>query len=163
MVFYNWVIFCLSLRRLKILIIRKAILRIQRENKMCPGQRISAFSMFLVKAALARYVSCVVSMWKDSSLRITKVLLWIVESGHSYLKVIETNLNVILILAKTSVWGKGVLMSQISTLPVLESCRLAVKNLGFNAKLSWVYHTNYSTIQHPTVGSQKSNTPQVEW
>ena len=64
-------------------------------------------------------------------------------SGHSHLKVIETDLNVILILAKTSVWGKGILMSQISTLPSLESRRLAVKNLGFNAKLSWEYHTNY--------------------
>ena len=71
-------------------------------------------------------------------------------------------------------------MLHISTLPLQESCLLSVKHLlGFCAKLSWiedksvrfveeyadfsVLNTNYLNIQHPTVGSQKLNTLQVEW
>ena len=35
------------------------------------------------------------------------------------------------------VWGRGVFMLQMSTLPFWEQCRLSVTNLGFCAKLSW--------------------------
>ena len=70
-------------------------------------------------------------------------------------------------------------MLQMSTLLFGEPCRLSVKNLKFHTKLSWiedkfvrinekqanfrVQDTKSLIIQHPTVGSQRSNTPQVDW